>query len=55
MKVHYDNPVLYLQHMIWPEGYHHGQIKLAVKIMGRPFDDEVIGRVTWDVWMNKTK
>ena len=55
MKLHYDNPILYLQHMIWHEGYHHGQIKLALKAMGRPFDDEEIGSVTWDVWMDKTK
>jgi len=32
MEVHYDHPLLYLQHMIWHEGYHHGQIKLALKM-----------------------
>jgi hypothetical protein len=26
--------------MVWHEGYHHGQIKLALKAMGRPLDDE---------------
>jgi uncharacterized damage-inducible protein DinB len=30
MDVHYDHPILFLQHMIWHEGYHHGQIKLAL-------------------------
>jgi hypothetical protein len=30
------------------------QIKLALKATGRPFDDEEIGAVTWDVWMDKT-
>jgi uncharacterized damage-inducible protein DinB len=54
MKLHYDHPILFLQHMIWHEGYHHGQIKLALKAEGRPFDDEEIGRVTWDVWMQKS-
>ena len=54
MDVHYDHPLLYLQHMIWHEGYHHGQIKLALKAAGQPFDDEKIGPVTWDVWMDKT-
>ena len=44
-----------LQHMIWHEGYHHGQIKLAFKAAGRPFDDEEIGQVTWDVWLDKRK
>ena len=54
MKLHYDHPVLFLQHMVWHEGYHHGQIKLALKAVGRPFEDEEIGRVTWDVWMDKS-
>ena len=54
MLVHYDHPILLLQHMVWHEGYHHGQIKLALKIAGQPFDDEEIGPVTWDVWMLKT-
>ena len=54
MELHYDHPILLLQHMIWHEGYHHGQIKLALKAVGHAFDDEDIGRVTWDVWMNKT-
>src|SRR5262245_33970726 len=29
MDQHYEHPILLLQHMIWHEGYHHGQIKLA--------------------------
>jgi uncharacterized damage-inducible protein DinB len=35
MNLHYDHPILLLQHMIWHEGYHHGQIKLALKLAGR--------------------
>jgi uncharacterized damage-inducible protein DinB len=50
---HYDHPILMLQHLIWHEGYHHGQIKLALKAAGRAFDDEEIGAVTWDVWLDK--
>lgn len=53
MDLHYDHPILFLQHMIWHEGYHHGQIKLALKRTGRPVDDEEIGPVTWGVWMRK--
>jgi uncharacterized damage-inducible protein DinB len=53
MNLHYDHPVLLLQHMIWHEGYHHGQIKLALKMAGRPLADEEAGPVTWDVWMRK--
>lgn len=53
MDQHYDHPILFLQHFVWHEGYHHGQIKVALKAVGRAFDDEEIGLVTWDVWMKK--
>jgi uncharacterized damage-inducible protein DinB len=53
MNLHYDHPILLLQHMIWHEGYHHGQIKLALKVAGRPITDEEAGPVTWDLWMRK--
>ena len=55
MRLHYDHPMLFLQHMIWHEGYHHGQIKLALKRAGHPITDEVAGPITWRVWMNKAK
>lgn len=53
MDQHYDHPILLLQHMIWHEGYHHGQIKLALKLAGRPLANKDIGPLTWRVWMNK--
>jgi len=53
MDLHYDHPILLLQHMVWHEGYHHGQIKLALKLTGRPISDDEAGPVTWDVWMRK--
>jgi uncharacterized damage-inducible protein DinB len=53
MDLHYDHPILFLQHMIWHEGYHHGQIKLALKLAGHPITDAQAGPVTWDVWMRK--
>jgi uncharacterized damage-inducible protein DinB len=53
MELHYDHPILLLQHMIWHEGYHHGQIKIALKASGLTLTDEVAGPVTWDVWMRK--
>lgn len=52
---HYDHPLLMLQHFIWHEGYHQGQIKIALKQAGRAFDDEAIGPLTWDVWMDKAE
>lgn len=53
MDLHYDHPILMLQHLIWHEGYHHGQIKLTLKLAGRPLADDEAGPVTWDVWMQK--
>jgi len=53
MRLHYDHPILFLQHMIWHEGYHHGQIKLALKLAGLPITDEEAGPLTWGVWMRK--
>ena len=53
MKLHYDHPILMLQHMIWHEGYHHGQMKLVLKVAGLPMTDQEAGPVTWDVWMRK--
>jgi uncharacterized damage-inducible protein DinB len=53
MNLHYDHPILLLQHMVWHEGYHHGQIKLALKATGRPLTNKEAGPVTWGVWMRK--
>jgi uncharacterized damage-inducible protein DinB len=53
MHLHYDHPILLLQHMIWHEGYHHGQMKLALKVAGHPLSDAEAGLVTWRVWMRK--
>jgi uncharacterized damage-inducible protein DinB len=55
MNLHYDYPILFLQHMIWHEGYHHGQIKLVLKLAGRPISDDEAGPVTWGVWMDKSE
>lgn len=54
LDLHYDHPVLMLQHMIWHEGYHHGQIKLALKLAGHRLKDVEIGPLTWGIWMNRT-
>jgi len=53
MDMHYDHPILMLQHMIWHEGYHHGQMKLALKAAGLTMSNEVAGPATWRVWMRK--
>lgn len=53
MNLHYDHPVLFLQHMIWHEGYHHGQIKLALKLSGHVIPNEKAAPLTWRIWMHK--
>jgi uncharacterized damage-inducible protein DinB len=55
MDLHYDHPILFLQHMIWHEGYHHGQIKLALKAAGLPMANAEAGPITWGVWMRKSQ
>ncbi len=55
MNQHYDHPILFLQHMIWHEGYHHGQIKLALKLAGSHIPDDTVGAGTWGIWMKKGK
>jgi hypothetical protein len=54
MQLHYNHPILMLQHLIWHEGYHHGQIKLALKLAGRTLQDEQVGPGTWGIWMKKS-
>lgn len=54
LNLHYDHPILLLQHMVWHEGYHHGQMKLALKVAGCPITDKEAGPITWGVWMRKT-
>ncbi len=53
MDLHYDHPILLLQLLLWHEGYHHGQIKLALKVAGHPISDDEAGPFTWDVWRRK--
>lgn len=46
----FAHPVHLLQFLIFHEGYHHGQIKLALKAAGCPITDADAGPLTWDVW-----
>ena len=55
MDLHYDHPILMLQLMLWHEGYHHGQIKLALKLAGHAISDDTAGPFTWDVWRRKRR
>ena len=53
MDLNFDHPALFIQHMIWHEGYHHGQIKLALKAAGRPLSNQQAGPITWRVWRRR--
>lgn len=46
----FAHPIHLLQFLIFHEGYHHGQIKLALKAAGRPIADADAGPLTWAVW-----
>lgn len=46
----FAHPVQLLLFLIFHEGYHHGQIKLALKAAGCPIPDAEAGPLTWDVW-----
>ena len=49
----FAHPIQLLQFLIFHEGYHHGQIKLALKAAGRPIADDEAGPLTWDVWRSR--
>ena len=53
LNLHYDHPVLLIQLLIFHEAYHHGQIKLALKVAGFPVADDQAGPLTWDIWRHK--
>lgn len=52
-ELHFDHPCQLLAFLIFHEGYHHGQIKLALKASGMPIPDEVAGPATWRVWRRR--
>jgi uncharacterized damage-inducible protein DinB len=53
LDLHFGHPVILVQFLIFHESYHHGQIKLALKAIGRPLSDDDAGPLTWDVWRTR--
>ena len=45
----YANPIFFLQHMIWHQAYHMGQIVWALKQSGMRFSDEQTFEMIWKV------
>ncbi len=46
----FSHPIQLLFFMIFHEGYHHGQIKSALKRIGQPILEDEAGPMIWDVW-----
>lgn len=53
LDLRFAHPVVLVQFLIFHEGYHHGQIKLALKAAGLPMHDDQAGPLTWDVWRGR--
>jgi uncharacterized damage-inducible protein DinB len=49
-NVAYDHPILLLQHLLWHEGYHVGQMMLGLKAMGCPMADQEAEPLICNVW-----
>ena len=46
----YDNPVLFLQHMVWHEGWHVGLIFLGLRLNGQEPPEEWEEANVWGEW-----
>lgn len=46
----YDNPVLFLQHMVWHDGWHIGLITLGLRLNGQEQPDEWDEEHVWGQW-----
>ena len=46
----YDNALLFIQHMLWHEGYHVGQIYTALMAAGLAPDDMWEEKHIWELW-----
>lgn len=52
--VTYDHPVLFLQHMVWHDGWHVGQIFLALRRNGQEPSEEWDEPNVWGQWRTET-
>ena len=53
LDLNFDHPILLIQFLIFHEAYHHGQMKLALKLAGCPIRDDEARPITWAVWRLK--
>jgi len=50
----YDNPVLFLQHMVWHDGWHVGLIFLALRLNGQEPPEEWEEPNVWGLWRTES-
>ena len=48
----YDHPAIYLQHMVWHEGWHAGLIMLGLRLAGKEPPEEWEDPNIWGLWRN---
>ena len=53
-NVTYDNPILFLQHMVWHDGWHVGLIFLALRLNGQEPPEEWEEPNVWGLWRTET-
>lgn len=53
-NVVYDNAVLFLQHMVWHDGWHVGLIFLALRLNGQEPKEEWEEPNVWGLWRTET-
>ena len=46
----YDHPVLFLQHLVWHEGWHVGLIRLGLATAGEEPTEEWEEKHIWELW-----
>jgi hypothetical protein len=49
----FAHPPHLINFLTFHDGYHHGQIKLALKAAGVPLSDKEVGPLTWAVWRER--
>lgn len=49
----FAHPVQLLLFLIFHDGYHHGQMKIALKAAGLSVPDEVVSAQVWAVWRQR--
>ncbi|MCG9895549.1 MAG: DinB family protein [Fimbriimonadaceae bacterium] len=46
----YENPILFLQHMVWHEGWHAGLLMLGLRLAGREPPETWEETHIWELW-----